>query len=153
MNQATRRANVNEWRKPNPPRPKRSFQGGILSSLLSSEFNCRSISGNVGTAETATTSAITGNHSATSIAATSAATANFSTPAAAPEVKYIYNREKEINNPYGPPVLLISTKAGGVGLTLTEANHVFLMEPQWNLASEVLEILSYTSYILHSLSL
>lgn len=32
----------------------------------------------------------------------------------------------------GPPVMLISLKAGGVGLTLTAADHVFIMDPWWN---------------------
>ncbi|MCC7440312.1 MAG: DEAD/DEAH box helicase [Bdellovibrionales bacterium] len=36
----------------------------------------------------------------------------------------------------GPPVLLLSLKAGGVGLTLTAADHVFLMDPWWNPAAE-----------------
>lgn len=36
----------------------------------------------------------------------------------------------------GPPVFLISLKAGGVGLTLTEADHVFIMDPWWNPAAE-----------------
>ncbi len=36
----------------------------------------------------------------------------------------------------GPPVLLISLKAGGVGLTLTAADHVFLLDPWWNPATE-----------------
>lgn len=34
------------------------------------------------------------------------------------------------------PVLLISLKAGGVGLTLTAADHVFIMDPWWNPAVE-----------------
>ena len=34
------------------------------------------------------------------------------------------------------PVFLISLKAGGFGLTLTEADYVFLMDPWWNPASE-----------------
>ncbi|MBO3184375.1 DEAD/DEAH box helicase, partial [Dermatophilus congolensis] len=34
------------------------------------------------------------------------------------------------------PVFLISLKAGGVGLTLTEADYVFLMDPWWNPAAE-----------------
>jgi SNF2 family DNA or RNA helicase len=38
--------------------------------------------------------------------------------------------------PEGPPVLLISLKAGGTGLTLTAADHVFLMDPWWNPAVE-----------------
>jgi superfamily II DNA or RNA helicase len=36
----------------------------------------------------------------------------------------------------GPPVMLISLTAGGVGLTLTEADHVFLLDPWWNPAVE-----------------
>jgi SNF2 family DNA or RNA helicase len=38
--------------------------------------------------------------------------------------------------PDGPPVMLISLKAGGVGLNLTEADHVFLLDPWWNPATE-----------------
>jgi SNF2 family DNA or RNA helicase len=38
--------------------------------------------------------------------------------------------------PGGPPVFLISTKAGGLGLNLTEADHVFHLDPWWNPASE-----------------
>ncbi len=34
------------------------------------------------------------------------------------------------------PVFLISLKAGGVGLTLTEADYVFLLDPWWNPAVE-----------------
>ncbi|WP_113904801.1 DEAD/DEAH box helicase [Brevibacterium celere] len=34
------------------------------------------------------------------------------------------------------PVFLISLKAGGFGLTLTEADYVFLMDPWWNPAAE-----------------
>ncbi len=34
------------------------------------------------------------------------------------------------------PVFLISLTAGGVGLTLTEADHVFLLDPWWNPAAE-----------------
>ncbi len=36
----------------------------------------------------------------------------------------------------GPPVLLLSLKAGGVGLNLTAADHVFLLDPWWNPAAE-----------------
>jgi SNF2 family DNA or RNA helicase len=36
----------------------------------------------------------------------------------------------------GPPVMLISLKAGGTGLTLTRADHVFLVDPWWNPAVE-----------------
>ncbi len=36
----------------------------------------------------------------------------------------------------GPPIMLISLKAGGVGLTLTAADHVFIMDPWWNPAVE-----------------
>lgn len=36
----------------------------------------------------------------------------------------------------GPPVMLLSLKAGGVGLNLTAADHVFLLDPWWNPAAE-----------------
>jgi superfamily II DNA or RNA helicase len=36
----------------------------------------------------------------------------------------------------GQPVFLISLKAGGFGLTLTEADYVFLLDPWWNPAAE-----------------
>ncbi len=36
----------------------------------------------------------------------------------------------------GPPVLLMSLKAGGVGLNLTAADHVFILDPWWNPATE-----------------
>jgi superfamily II DNA or RNA helicase len=36
----------------------------------------------------------------------------------------------------GPPVMLISLKAGGTGLNLTAADHVFLCDPWWNPAVE-----------------
>ncbi len=36
----------------------------------------------------------------------------------------------------GPPVFLISLKAGGTGLNLTAADHVFLVDPWWNPAAE-----------------
>ncbi len=36
----------------------------------------------------------------------------------------------------GPPVMLISLKAGGLGLNLTAADHVFLVDPWWNPAVE-----------------
>ncbi|MBN1605415.1 MAG: DEAD/DEAH box helicase [Polyangiaceae bacterium] len=36
----------------------------------------------------------------------------------------------------GPPVMLTSLKAGGTGLNLTAADHVFLMDPWWNPAVE-----------------
>ena len=34
------------------------------------------------------------------------------------------------------PVFVISLKAGGVGLTLTEADYVFVLDPWWNPAAE-----------------
>lgn len=49
------------------------------------------------------------------------------------------NRSKvveEFQHEQGPPVLLISLKAGGSGLNLTAADHVFLMDPWWNPAVE-----------------
>jgi hypothetical protein len=39
-------------------------------------------------------------------------------------------------DPSGPPVMLISLKAGGTGLNLTAADHVFLLDPWWNPAVE-----------------
>ncbi|MFP8874865.1 MAG: DEAD/DEAH box helicase, partial [Myxococcota bacterium] len=39
-------------------------------------------------------------------------------------------------DPGGPPVMLLSLKAGGSGLTLTAADHVFLLDPWWNPAVE-----------------
>jgi SNF2 family DNA or RNA helicase len=36
----------------------------------------------------------------------------------------------------GPPVMLISLRAGGLGLNLTAADHVFLLDPWWNPAVE-----------------
>ncbi len=36
----------------------------------------------------------------------------------------------------GPPILLVSLKAGGTGLNLTSADHVFLCDPWWNPAAE-----------------
>jgi superfamily II DNA or RNA helicase len=38
--------------------------------------------------------------------------------------------------PEGAPVMLMSLKAGGTGLNLTAADHVFLMDPWWNPAVE-----------------
>jgi len=38
--------------------------------------------------------------------------------------------------PGGPPVFLSSLKAGGTGLNLTAADHVFLLDPWWNPAAE-----------------
>jgi SNF2 family DNA or RNA helicase len=49
------------------------------------------------------------------------------------------NRDEVVNDfqkPSGPAVLLLSLKAGGVGLTLTAADHIFLMDPWWNPAVE-----------------
>jgi len=43
---------------------------------------------------------------------------------------------RDFQAPGGPPVLLISLKAGGTGLNLTAADHVFLMDPWWNPAVE-----------------
>jgi SNF2 family DNA or RNA helicase len=36
----------------------------------------------------------------------------------------------------GPPVMILSLKAGGTGLNLTAADHVFLCDPWWNPAVE-----------------
>src|SRR5262249_452886 len=42
----------------------------------------------------------------------------------------------EFQSEGGPEVLLIPLKAGGTGLNLTAADHVFLMDPWWNPAVE-----------------
>ena len=42
----------------------------------------------------------------------------------------------EFQDEAGPPVLLVSLKAGGTGLNLTAADHVFLLDPWWNPAVE-----------------
>jgi superfamily II DNA or RNA helicase len=39
-------------------------------------------------------------------------------------------------DPNGPPLMLLSLKAGGTGLNLTAADHVFLLDPWWNPAVE-----------------
>lgn len=43
---------------------------------------------------------------------------------------------REFQGDGGPPVMLISLKAGGAGLNLTAADHVFLVDPWWNPAVE-----------------
>lgn len=40
------------------------------------------------------------------------------------------------NDPTGPPIFILSLKAGGVGLNLTRANHVFHIDRWWNPAVE-----------------
>ncbi|BBD61754.1 SNF2 helicase homolog [Nostoc sp. HK-01] len=40
------------------------------------------------------------------------------------------------HDPQGPPVMILSLKAGGVGLNLTRANHVFHFDRWWNPAIE-----------------
>ena len=50
------------------------------------------------------------------------------------------NREKIVNSFQNDPenkIFLISLKAGGVGLNLTAADYVFLLDPWWNPASEM----------------
>lgn len=59
------------------------------------------------------------------------ATLDGSTPAQARAA-----RVAAFQDPAGPPVFCISLKAGGVGLTLTAADYVFLMDPWWNPAVE-----------------
>ncbi len=43
---------------------------------------------------------------------------------------------KTFQSEAGPPVMLVSLKAGGTGLNLTAADHVFLLDPWWNPAVE-----------------
>ncbi len=42
----------------------------------------------------------------------------------------------EFQSPDGPPVMLVSLRAGGTGLNLTAADNVFLLDPWWNPAVE-----------------
>jgi SNF2 family DNA or RNA helicase len=42
----------------------------------------------------------------------------------------------EFQSEGGPPVMLVSLKAGGTGLNLNAADHVFLLDPWWNPAVE-----------------
>jgi superfamily II DNA or RNA helicase len=43
---------------------------------------------------------------------------------------------RDFQDPSGPPLLLASLKAGGTGLNLTAADHVYLLDPWWNPAAE-----------------
>ncbi|MGA2451554.1 MAG: DEAD/DEAH box helicase [Polyangiaceae bacterium] len=43
---------------------------------------------------------------------------------------------REFQSDDGPPVMIVSLKAGGTGLNLTAADHVFLLDPWWNPAVE-----------------
>lgn len=43
---------------------------------------------------------------------------------------------ERFQDPAGPPVMIISLKAGGTGLNLTAADHVFMLDPWWNPAVE-----------------
>jgi SNF2 family DNA or RNA helicase len=42
----------------------------------------------------------------------------------------------EFQSPQGPPVMLLSLMAGGTGLNLTAADHVYFLDPWWNPAVE-----------------
>ncbi|MEC4893930.1 MAG: DEAD/DEAH box helicase [Oscillatoria sp. PMC 1051.18] len=44
--------------------------------------------------------------------------------------------ERFQNDPQGPPIFILSLKAGGTGLNLTRANHVFHIDRWWNPAVE-----------------
>ncbi len=44
---------------------------------------------------------------------------------------------KDFQNTRGSSLFLISLKAGGVGLNLTEADYVFILDPWWNPAAEM----------------
>ncbi|NET13580.1 MAG: DEAD/DEAH box helicase, partial [Okeania sp. SIO1H6] len=62
------------------------------------------------------------------------------------EVSFLYgatrkNQREEMvdrfqQDPQGPPVMILSLKAGGTGLNLTRANHVFHFDRWWNPAVE-----------------
>jgi len=42
----------------------------------------------------------------------------------------------DFQRPNGPQVMLLSLKAGGVGITLTAADHIYILDPWWNPAVE-----------------
>lgn len=62
------------------------------------------------------------------------------------EVLYLYGATRKIKreemidkfqlDPQGPPIMILSLKAGGTGLNLTRANHVFHFDRWWNPAVE-----------------
>ena len=62
------------------------------------------------------------------------------------EILFLYgstskNKREEMidrfqNDPQAPPIMILSLKAGGVGLNLTRANHVFHFDRWWNPAVE-----------------
>ncbi len=62
------------------------------------------------------------------------------------EILFLYggtrkNKREEMidrfqNDPQGPPITILSIKAGGTGLNLTRANHVFHFDRWWNPAVE-----------------
>jgi hypothetical protein len=43
---------------------------------------------------------------------------------------------QRFQSPDGPTVMLLSLKAGGLGITLTSADHVYIVDPWWNPAVE-----------------
>jgi hypothetical protein len=43
---------------------------------------------------------------------------------------------EEFQAPDGPDVMLLSLKAGGLGITLTAADHIYILDPWWNPAVE-----------------
>ncbi|MGD1699463.1 SNF2-related protein, partial [Dapis sp. BLCC M229] len=62
------------------------------------------------------------------------------------EILYLYGATRKIKreemvdqfqlDPQGPPIMILSLKAGGTGLNLTRANHVFHFDRWWNPAVE-----------------
>ena len=54
-------------------------------------------------------------------------------------MKLLFRREAidtfQSKGPQTPSVFLLSLKAGGVGLNLTAANHLLLINPAWNPAT------------------
>jgi superfamily II DNA or RNA helicase len=48
----------------------------------------------------------------------------------------IVDRFQSVDGEEGEPVMLLSLRAGGTGLNLTAADHVFLLDPWWNPAVE-----------------
>jgi DNA repair protein RAD5 len=57
------------------------------------------------------------------------------------------------SSPAPPTVLLVSLRAGGVGLNLTAASNVFIMNPWWSFAIETQAILDQKAYMCSSVDL
>ncbi|KAF7107155.1 hypothetical protein CFC21_107833 [Triticum aestivum] len=53
---------------------------------------------------------------------------------------------KDFQEGSGTPIFLLTTKVGGLGLTLTKADRVIVVDPAWNPRMQVLLVLTQSSY-------